>query len=357
VRILLSGGLDSRLLLAELRRQGAEVTALTFGEEDCPDIRIARECARIAGVPHLVRHITGENWWEGREDAVWQTDGLMNAVHFHEAIIRNDLHAGNWITQKSNVADAILHGKHIDEKPADDWAARPEKVLRRRMLKSPFFNADEVLACSAEDARRYLGGPTVEGFYFLQNTRRLNLGGNLLLAPYCEVLLPRASYPLLRLVLSALPPSERAGGKFYLRFLIENYPEYFGNTPWQSSGRGIHESDPVRWARDLRDGGKRYLFNLAPRVPGVWRVASRLRPHYQYFADYPELIRHSGVREKLLSQELLCDEFLDGRSRRVLADPPERAEERAQTILAILSFETYLRQVQGLPGVRGAQSA
>src|SRR5262245_59455175 len=42
---LLSGGLDSRSLLAELRRQDAPVTTITFGEPRCPDTLIPRPSA------------------------------------------------------------------------------------------------------------------------------------------------------------------------------------------------------------------------------------------------------------------------------------------------------------------------
>lgn len=348
-RVLLSGGLDSRLLLAELCNQGAEVSGLTFGTEGCPDIRIARECAAIAGVPHLVRHITQDNWWDGREEAIWQADGLMSAAHFHEAVVRHDLHAGSCITQKSNVGDAILHGKHADLNLLDDWQAHPEKLMKGRMFPSPFFNADDVLACSVQDSRNYVGGATVDGFFLSQNTRRLNLAGNLLLAPYCEVLLPRSSFPLLSLLLSAISPEERRGGKFYLRFLTENYPKYFGNIPWQSNGRGVKESELVRWVRDLRDHGKRRMLNWSPRVPGVWRFANKLRPLYQYFVDYHDLLQRSRMTERLLAQDLVCDEILDGKARTVLKAPPAHPRHFVQTVMAILTFEIYLRQVQGLP--------
>lgn len=54
VSLGLSGGMDSRLLLsALLERKDERVCTHTFGEEDDPDVRVAAEIARYAGMDHL----------------------------------------------------------------------------------------------------------------------------------------------------------------------------------------------------------------------------------------------------------------------------------------------------------------
>jgi hypothetical protein len=144
---------------------------------------------------------------------------------------------------------------------------------------------------------------------------------------------------------------ERCDSRFYIRFLIDNYPEYFVNFPWQKTGRGLSESLPLRLVRDLRDEGKRKAHKLSKRIPGVWRIARRLKPAYQYFVDYYQLLKATGIRDKLLRETLLSDEFLQGRARTVLKDPPGEPNAQAQTLMALLTFETYLRQVAGVPGL------
>ena len=52
VSVALSGGLDSRHLLAASRTIWGDLDALTFGEPDSSDVTIARRVAAIAGVPH-----------------------------------------------------------------------------------------------------------------------------------------------------------------------------------------------------------------------------------------------------------------------------------------------------------------
>ncbi len=53
----LSGGLDSRTLLALLRSMGADPIAITFGRPGHPDLSLAREVATRAGVRHHVHEV------------------------------------------------------------------------------------------------------------------------------------------------------------------------------------------------------------------------------------------------------------------------------------------------------------
>ena len=72
---------------ASVRRAPEPVrAAVTFGRPQSPDMRLARECARTAGIEHRQCVLTMQNWWEGREAAIWQTDGLVSVHHLHAAI-------------------------------------------------------------------------------------------------------------------------------------------------------------------------------------------------------------------------------------------------------------------------------
>ena len=59
--LLLSGGLDSTTLLYELIAEGDEVIALSimYGQKHKKEISAAREIAKLAGVKHTVKDISG----------------------------------------------------------------------------------------------------------------------------------------------------------------------------------------------------------------------------------------------------------------------------------------------------------
>lgn len=333
--LLLSGGLDSRALLAEMRAQGTELMAITFGSGDCSDMRIARQCAHIAGVPHRPLVLSAENWWHRREEAIWQTDGLVNAIHLHVAIAMDELHTGNQHTLKNSTGDTLFGGSKLRD-PVPDWTRVPHDLIARMYLANPFFTRREMVDASLDDSARYLCGPSSDCFAISQRQRRMILTGPLALSAHCEVVNPGVGLAMLHLMLGALPDAERRGSRFYNRVLAERYPAYFANVPWQQTGRGLAESLPVRARRGVHA-----------------RLARRLRwrenPYGGRFADYTAFVRASGVRERLLQNHLVLDEYLGGAVRRALqgADP---AAPDTRTVLAILTAEVYLRQADGASG-------
>ena len=68
------------------------------------------------------------------------------------------------------------------------------------------------------------------------------------------------------------------------------------------------------------------------------------------FADYPHFLEACKTREKLLSKDLLVDEFIGGAARNFLISCKSPLT-NAFAVMGILTFETYLAQVAGLPKV------
>ncbi len=338
--LLLSGGLDSRLILAELVRQGRPVRAITFGEPGCPDLAIARAAARRAGAEHRAVPMDRESWWRGRDEAIWQTDGLVSARHLHVAVALPALREGNRWTLKNASGDVVFGGSGLRlfgaaaTEPAEhrDWAAAREEFLRRRYLPNPFFTQAETASVSREDCEPYLAGPSVDCFVLRQGQRRWTLYGPLAMGSHCEVWNPAASLGILRLVLGHLTEAQRAGSRFYARFLCATYPELFGDIPWQATGRGLRERFAVRLRRGLAARVRRWTGRAAPP---------------RGFANYERLVAGSGVAARLAEARLVLDEVMDGAVGRAL-----RAEGLdARVLLAAYTAETYLRQAMGLRGL------
>lgn len=333
VPLLLSGGLDSRLLLAELRRQGAAVHPITFGSDGCPDVRLARRSAAIAGVPHRTVSLDRWSWWRGREEALWQVDGLVSCLHLHVATVRNELRAVGALTYKHASGDTLFGGSKL----RGEWRSRRPDLrerLRAMYHQNPLVGEAEAVDASAEDCAGSTEGPSLDCFTMRQRQRRMTLTGLLCLSAYCEVENPGVDLPVLELLLGGLDDTERFDNEFHRRFLLARHPRYFRNLPWQKHGRGLNESLPVRAIRGLRGRAMRRLGLRANRYAGP-------------FFDYSRAVKESRMADRLAHQAPYADELTDGRAGRALrgGDLPYR------TVLAILTVELYLRQANGDPGL------
>lgn len=338
--VLLSGGLDSRLLVAELVDQKADIVAITYGSKDSPEVGPARAVAAIAKIEHRVCEWTTTNWWQGREEAIWQTDGLVNANHLHPAIAMEEVRVGTCYSPMNILGDLLFGGSHLDRTPWSDLRRRPELLMKSRFMANPLFSVDEALEVSMADMRQYATGPSSDCFHLRQRVRRYVLHSPGCFAPYCETIYPGAGLAFLQLFLGSLTDEGRWNHKLYNAFLAERHPKFFANLPWQGTGRGLRESSHVRTVRDLQRRCRRML-----------RMPRRKTPANQWFVNYPAAVRQQRVCERLLAQNLLIDDVLHGAARAALLKNAERPL-AAESVIAILTFETYLRQVTAMPRLR-----
>jgi asparagine synthase (glutamine-hydrolysing) len=340
--LLLSGGLDSRSLLAELRRQGAPVATITFGAPRCPDMVIARRCARLAGVPHEPRALDAGTWWHGRDAGIAQTDGLINAMHLHAASAREAETVGNRVSPVHIAGDSLFGGSYladylIPSTARAEWRESWRDIVRGYCKPNPFFRAAEVVEASGEDVGRYLEGRSPDCFFYLHRQRRLILHGTIALSPRFETTYPSLSLPLIDLLLGKVAPEDRKDHRLYARFLLAEYPEYFATIPWQATGRPVAAPPPTTLGRIAR--------RLLGRAP--WLSPSRSR---RPFADYGWLVRVSGLQQRLARQSLLVEDALGPAARSALATDALDA----RVLLGLVTLETYLRQATGAPPLPGA---
>jgi asparagine synthase (glutamine-hydrolysing) len=82
--IYLSGGLDSRMILAAYPREQPRPTTLTFGIKDCRDVFYARQIATRAGTKHHFYEFRDGKWVKDYADLHLKlTEGFHTWVHLH----------------------------------------------------------------------------------------------------------------------------------------------------------------------------------------------------------------------------------------------------------------------------------
>ena len=334
--ILLSGGLDSRLVLAEWLAQGITSSAINFGSKNSTDYQIALLCAQAAKIPFDFTELTEKNWWQGRENFIWQIDGHVNSHNHHVAIVKEKMHMGNCLSHMNLAGDTLFGGSKLHPEEPADWWHSPQRLLAKQYLPNPFFTEDEVSSISLEDTKRYVRGPSSDCFIFSQRQRRLILHGCIGLAPHCEIVFPGVSLPILKLLLGAVSEEQRANSKFYNRFLVSKYPKFFRNIPWQGSGRGLAEHLPLKIKRDFKS-----WLSLV-RWGKTWP--------YNEIAPYHKFFRQNRILQKLLAEKLISDELMGGKIKNMLTNDPEQIL-KGETLGGILTLETYFRRVNKLPAL------
>jgi asparagine synthase (glutamine-hydrolysing) len=92
VGVSLTGGLDSRIIMAFMGDAGAHPASYTYGGmyRDCYDVEIAAEVARVCGCHHEVLRLGPQflrDFGTYAEDTIWLTDGTLDVGAAHEVYL------------------------------------------------------------------------------------------------------------------------------------------------------------------------------------------------------------------------------------------------------------------------------
>ena len=194
--IALSGGLDSRAILAAMPEKGQAINTYTYGEKGCYDMRIAPKAARIKGACHLTYEIDTPLWLQANCAAVWSTDGEVCLL---------DAHGHEFIDAVSKKISITLNGMGGD--PIHGGTLLALKDDLSFSLRDRYEDED----------RRWVrpGFRCVESFF--------------------HVRLPFYDNSLIELTMS-IPEHLRKDSYFYKKILLHNFPVYFRAIPWQKTG-------------------------------------------------------------------------------------------------------------------------
>jgi asparagine synthase (glutamine-hydrolysing) len=245
VGLTLSGGLDSRAILAALPSGLDPVESLTFGTPGCKDILLAERVARLRGARHTVVTLGEEGWLKERADSVWLTDGQINILDLHGVESLAALEARMDICQNGFLGDALLGGSYLEGK-GFPFLERYRNRGRRFILQS------------------------------------LHHGGHLL-----HYRMPFLDLDLMKAL--AVPRDWIRSSSLYRSMLLKEFPEYFSDIPWEKTGLPI--SAP-KWREDL----DRFAKRVRRRTARALGIGPGMGPFY---ANYPAWLRTGSAAEFL----------------------------------------------------------
>lgn len=196
VGLNLSGGLDSRAILAAMPEREDSIHAITFGKKGCEDIRIAAMAANLKGARHHIFEIDDKNWIAERFPAVWWSDGQLNLMHMH------------------GVKSILFSKKFFD-------------------ININGFLGDALLGGS------YIGKNTLATLDKFENRGRkfINLGPRLVNV-FLDVRLPFFDNALMELTMS-IPERYRKNSYIYNKALLKTFKNFYEKIPWEKTGYPI----------------------------------------------------------------------------------------------------------------------
>ena len=299
VGVTLSGGLDSRAILAAMPEENRPAHAVTFGKKNCDDIRIAARAAEVKGAAHHVVELDAANWLAPRIEGVWGTDGQLNLLHMHVAAVAPLLKRLYDVNLDGFLGDATVGGSYIDNHQGDvKW------------------NLDN-------RGRRFVSqGPAA-------------------LRPFVETRLPFFDNEFLELAMS-VPERLLKNSRLYHKMLLVAFPDFFRDIPWQSTGAPISRPPSEAAGRAFFGGKKERLLEVLDYY-GLYRHPTRR------FADYADWIRKGPARSffgaLLESPSALYAEYLPREQVRAVWASHLKGRDRSDELCRFLTFEVWLRQV------------
>ena len=279
--ILLSGGLDSRLVLAMALREGFQLDGLTLGSAESKDLQTAAQVARLAGIPFKPAVLTPENWLQKHRQACLLTDGMVNVLHLHEApflpewVSEYELLIGGVAIEV--VLGGLWHGR-LDTRPLLSKLL-PSHPVSPPALREPYYNNSRL------------------SLLMDQRIRRFTLVANQLLNHYTLRQMPFADRDFLQFMLQ-LPDSYRKHYRLFFRLALRHYPEFFRDIPWAKTGLPISHSLTRPLLRSRWPGIRTLLFGprdaIAPYDQWIKQEPARSFIRQEFPGAESRLATHTG---------------------------------------------------------------
>jgi hypothetical protein len=326
----LSGGLDSRAILAEAA-PGRSWTAITYGVPGCDDAVLAARAAAAVGAPWEFQPLYAGDWLADRSAHIQSTDGLIE--------LGDLMHLESLPLQRARF-DVNVSGYIGDAVSGPTYGAIAS--VEDAMLAFPYYGASISLAYDAAIARvrALVADLHAPARFFLlehkmpQSTNRWSAAWR----PWLRVRKPFVDYAFFDLC-QGLPDAIRVEGRLHERWLRASYPACFASIPNQRTGMPVLTPHWRIQAARLRRGAWARLITYLP-------PAARPAPRIRNYADNDRVWRQPGTVDAITGTILKADGLAVGAFGReplsaLLARWVTTAAAPAQVIGALYVFNVY----------------
>lgn len=250
VNVSLSGGLDSRVILAAAKIKNKDIKTFTFGIQKSYEQRIAQKVAQTAEVENHCFNLNDTNWFKKRIEGIWKTDGLLSLVHMHGSVHHQQLGKLDPICLHGIGGGILLGGRQlVDPKEAISQSAYgtlPSEIKTQNLF---FHSSQQTLP------------------HLIHNRlRRFTLQG-MLEQKYAEYRAPFFNNELISFLYS-INKNHLADYKLYKAGLLYKYPYLFEKIPYSNLSYPISNKGKILFKikRKLHYLAYRYGFTSAYHI-------------------------------------------------------------------------------------------
>ena len=349
--LTLSGGLDSRAIIAAMPTHDQKIEAITYGKKNCEDIRLAKRVAKQKDADFHVVEINAENWLKSRAQKVWETDGSCSLIHMQFTAALEKVEAEGLFSTLLHGAggDGFVGGDHLFTRDQLDFY-----ILKRLNLIN-FADSEthkgSVYSRFKDYYRSIDGCPHI--LYIDSRIRSFLLKDIKVSTTYgIECRLPFLDNDFQEL-LYAIPNDLKQNNYLYAKMLLATYPEFFNTIPRQGTGEPI---SPPGVVRKLKKKTEKFAYRVHNKVKRVVVSKGFHFPDWDPtkkkgdFHDYNTWIREEPAREfveaVLLNPDALYPQYIAQETVKAhwqahLSGEKDQFDKLGQ----ILTFEIWLQQV------------
>ena len=352
IGVLLSGGLDSRTVLAMIDRDCYPVNTFTFGIPQCDDIRLAREVAfEVGATPHFFE-LKSDFLIKFAEEGVKLTDGLNSCAHMHVLAPLREIAQRTQMLLTGSVGDTLNADHHVAYRSMP--MSSDDNVLARALFKqaalcvpeakhSQLFSETfyqkvqgavfESFKAALAQCNAMLPANKAKHYWIRQSDRRWILEGQRLLRSQAVVRMPFYDHDLFDFMLN-VPPGLRLDGYLYERAFSKAFPK-LAKIPWAATGLPlvpcmrdvwIRAQNQLRWR--LRESGLK------------WVSPPSKRPYADY-DDWMRSVLRPWVEETLLSKRALGRDYFNPDYVRSLVAEHMAGANHARKLGVLLTLELW----------------
>lgn len=291
--ISVSGGLDSRAILAMSPEIDTPIHSYTFGKRGCIDESIAKKVSAIKNAEFHFFELSEINWLRPRLEGVWFTDGQTNLMHMHGI---------EFLSEMKKYFDVELNG----------------------------FIGDAVLGGS-------LSGGIPYRVSFLNRIRRFVRANLELTELEMHARMPFVDREVMLFSL-AIQPYLKKRWRLYIKMLMKFAPEFYRSIPWEKTGLPISIPYPLTAA-------KIFSIKASIKMKSVLKLPSKKSS----YSDYPQWLRKdpavSFIKKILLDKNCLHKEFIDHSQVTKTVKEHLCGKNNSFPLCLYMTFEIWLRQI------------
>jgi asparagine synthase (glutamine-hydrolysing) len=290
VGVTLSGGLDSRCLVAAAARSGIPLDTFTWGKPGCYDRLYALRIAKTFGANHHDCDYALDNLATRFEEGGRITEGLTNYFDCHMLAHRDVLADHADVVLNGYAGGLLVGGSYLRRAWTGPMATRdlaqllfawrntmvPEASLGMAMATADQLARDELpsarfveLLATSEGAA---AGDRVDRFFLENRERRGTSMGTVMMRTAVESVAPFFDYDFID-VLLAVPAEYRIEHRIYKLMMAKAFPEAL-RLPWQ---RTLLRAGAPEWAA-VASKGLLKASRIVEQLLGWPRFGSRQSP-------------------------------------------------------------------------------